>query len=119
MRGQPPRGPRLPFEELQLTDEQLASLETLNATFRETRFQHKVTMDALRDAEQALVRSGNFSESAWDTLYAEYKDDLINAEIENMTHKQATFAVLTDAQQAEIQQKRENVDALRRLFSGN
>ena len=79
----------------------------------------KVTMDALRDAEQALVRSGNFSESAWDTLYAEYKDDLINAEIENMTHKQATFAVLTDAQQAEIQQKRENVDALRRLFSGN
>ncbi|MBO7923246.1 hypothetical protein C7Y69_12545 [Alteromonas sp. KS69] len=119
MRGQPPRGPRLPFKELQLTDEQLVSLETLNATFRETRFQHKVTMDALRNAEQALVRSGNFSESAWDALYAEYKDDLVNAAIENMTHKQATFAVLTDAQQAEVLEKRENVDALRRLFSDN
>jgi len=119
MRGQPPRGPRLPFEELQLTDEQLASLETLNATFRETRFQHKVTMDALRDAEKALVRSGNFSESAWDALYAEYKDDLVNAAIEDIAHKQATYAVLTDVQQAEMQQKRENMDALRRLFSDN
>ncbi|WOI37149.1 Spy/CpxP family protein refolding chaperone [Alteromonas sp. CI.11.F.A3] len=119
MRGQPPRGPRLPFEELQLTDEQLTSLETLNATFRETRFQHKVTMDALKDARKALVRSGNFSESAWDALYAEYKDDLVNAAIEDITHKQATYAVLTDAQQVEMQQKRENMDALRRLFSDN
>ena len=119
MRSQPSRGPRLPFEELQLTDEQLASLETLNATFRETRFQHKVTMDALRNAEQALVRSDNFSESAWHALYAEYKDDLVNAAIEDITHKQATFAVLTDAQQAEVQQRHKNEDALRRLFSGN
>ncbi|WP_282145940.1 Spy/CpxP family protein refolding chaperone [Alteromonas stellipolaris] len=119
MRGQPPRGPRLPFEELKLTDEQIASLETLNAAYRETRLQRRATMDALRGAERALVRSGNFSESAWDTLFAEYKDDLVNAAIEDITHKQATFAVLTDVQQAEMQQKRENIDALRRLFSDN
>ncbi|CAD5253180.1 conserved exported hypothetical protein [Alteromonas sp. 38] len=118
-RGNPLNNLRPPFEALQLTDEQLASLETLNATFRETRFQHKMTLDELRDAEQALVRSGNFSESAWDALYAEYKDDLVNAAIENITHKQATFAVLTDAQKTELQQRRENVDALRRLFSDN
>ncbi|MDO6567861.1 Spy/CpxP family protein refolding chaperone [Alteromonas sp. 1_MG-2023] len=117
MRPMPLRGPRLPFEDLQLSDEQLATLESLNETYRETRFQHKSTMDAFKNAEQALVRSGNFSESAWDALYAEYKEDIINAGTKEIRHMQAVFDVLTDAQQAELEQRREEDDELRRLFT--
>lgn len=114
-----PLRPKPPFNELVLSDDQKATLDTLQTEFQDNQRQHNATMDSFKDAEKALVRSDNFSESAWQGLLLQYQDTLINAAVENIMNKQSMLAVLTDEQRTKLKQWREEEHALRRLFNNH
>lgn len=105
----------LPFKGIELSDEQLASIQALNETFNEKKAQHKATIDAFREAEKALIRSGNFSETAWETIRLQYYDAMIEVGVERATHMQAMLSILTDEQREQLQQQHDEDEALKQL----
>ena len=110
------RGPGLPFGGIELSDEQLASLKTINESFSDKKEQHKETMEAFKEAEKALIRSGDFSQSGWQALSLQYQDTMIEAGVDKITHLKTMFSVLTDEQRAELKQRRSEDEKLKQLF---
>lgn len=108
-----------PFGDIELSDEQIASLETLKNTFSTTAKANRETMRNFRDAQRELVLSHTFSQDTWDALLAKYKDELIEAGVTKAKHRQAMFAVLTESQQAEVKAKREEEKLLRGILSAS
>lgn len=104
------------FKGIGLTDEQQTAIMALNEEFRANVTQHKLTMDAYREKEQALVQSSNFSVAAWEALHVSYQDAMIDAAVEKLTHMQELLALLTDAQIAQLEQRRDNEKFLNQLF---
>jgi len=99
-----------------LSDEQKAELRALKESAKEAMEPHKETMRSFKEAQQALIRSSAFTEDAFDSLVAQYKDDLVSAGVEKAKHRLAMFAVLTDEQQAQLKAKRLEERELREMF---
>lgn len=110
------RIPRLPFKDIELSDEQLTSLHTINETYKDKKEQQRATIKGFRDAEKSLIRSGNFSQSAWENIYLQYHDAMVDAGVEQATHMQALLLVLTREQREQLKQRHEEDEALKQLF---
>lgn len=110
------RGHPMPFRGLDLSDEQKATLATLREDMKDAMATHRETMRSFKEAQQALIRSSAFSKDAFDALVAQYKDELVNAGVAKAKHHQAMFAVLTEAQQSTLKEKRKEERALRDMF---
>ena len=108
-----------PFGGIELSDEQIASLQTLKEAFKTTSKANRETMRNFKDAQRELVLSQIFSQDTWDTLLAKYKDELVEAGVAKAKHRQAMFAVLTESQQAEVKAKREEEKQLRGILSAS
>lgn len=115
-RGNDMRDRHTPFRGLGLSDEQKAELRVLKENAKEAMEPHKETMRSYKEAQQALIRSSAFTEDAFDSLVAQYKDDLVSAGVEKAKHRQVMFAVLTDEQQAQLKAKRLEERELREMF---
>ena len=113
----PKRKPReFLFEGIELSDEQIASFAELRESFKDTSKTNGETLRNFKDAQRDLIRSQSFSQNAWDALIAQYKDDLVSAEVEKAKQRQAMFQVLTQQQQATLKAQRENERELRDMF---
>ncbi|GEA07213.1 hypothetical protein KUL42_19740 [Alteromonas sp. KUL42] len=110
---------RGPFGDIELSDEQIASLQTLKAAFKTTAKANRETMRNFKDAQRELVLTQTFSQDTWDALLAKYKDELVEAGVAKAKHRQAMFAVLTESQQAEVKAKREEEKQLRGILSAS
>ena len=110
---------RGPFGDIELSDEQIASLQTLKEAFKTTAKANRETMRNFKGAQRELVLSQTFSQDTWDALLAKYKDELVEAGVAKAKHKQAMFAVLTESQQAEVKAKREEEKQLRGILSAS
>lgn len=110
---------RGPFGDIELSDEQIASLQTLKEAFKTTAKANRETMRNFKDAQRELVLTQTFSQDTWDALLAKYKDELVEAGVAKAKHRQAMFAVLTESQQAEVKAKREEEKQLRGILSAS
>lgn len=110
---------RGPFGDIELSDEQIASIQTLKDAFKTTAKANRETMRNFIDAQRELVLSQTFSQDTWDALLAKYKDELVDAGVAKAKHRQAMFAVLTESQQAEVKAKREEEKQLRGILSAS
>lgn len=108
-----------PFGDIELSDEQIASLQTLKDAFKTTAKANRETMRNFKDAQRELVLSQTFSQDTWEALLAKYKDELVEAGVAKAKHRQAMFAVLTESQQAEVKAKREEEKQLRGILSAS
>ena len=113
----PKRKPReFLFEGIELTDEQVASLTELRKSFKDASKANREKLRNFKDAQRDLVRSQSFSQDAWDALFAQYKDDLVNAKVEEAQQHQAMVQVLSSEQQAKLEALREEERKLREIF---
>ena len=110
---------RGPFGDIELSDEQIASLQTLKEAFKTTAKANRETMRNFKDAQRELVLTQTFSQDTWNALLAKYKDELVEAGVAKAKHRQAMFAVLTESQQAEVKAKREEEKQLRGILSAS
>lgn len=108
-----------PFGDIELSDEQIASLQTLKEAFKTTAKANRETMRNFKDAQRELVLTQTFTQDTWDALLAKYKDELVEAGVAKAKHRQAMFAVLTESQQAEVKAKREEEKQLRGILSAS
>ncbi|WP_394223061.1 Spy/CpxP family protein refolding chaperone [Alteromonas gracilis] len=104
------------FKGLELSDTQIADIEALRDTFKDTAESNRETMRSFKDAQRQLIQSANFSQDAWSALVTQYEEQLINAGVERIKHRQAMFAVLTDEQQATLNARKEEERSLRQIF---
>ncbi len=114
--AQAPMHGKGPFGGITLSEEQIDELAALRASFEETASGYRETLLNFKVAQRELVQSENFSEDAWNTLLAEYKDDIVSAGVAKAKHHQAMFAVLTETQQAELKAKRDDERTLMEIF---
>lgn len=104
------------FKDIDLSDEQRSELKTLRASFKQDMSAHRQAMKDVRHAQQQLIRSDEFSKSAWDALNSQYQDTLIGAGLNKAKQKQSMLMVLTEAQRLALDNKRTERRALRDLM---
>jgi len=104
------------FKGLELSDTQIAEIEALRNTFKDTAELNRETMRSFKNAQRELIQSANFSQDAWNALVTQYEEQIINAGVERIKHRQAMFAVLNDEQQATLKARKEEERSLRQIF---
>ncbi|WP_414829541.1 Spy/CpxP family protein refolding chaperone [Alteromonas sp. H39] len=100
---------RLPrsFSALSLTDAQETELLSLQKSFSTESEQKRALLKTFIEKEKALIRSDNFSESAWHALAESYQQDFINAMVAHAKHKASMMAVLDEEQKQTLIAMRE------------
>ena len=86
------------MKRLGLSDEQQSQLQALNASQQSARSQAMQTHKAFKDAEKALIDSGNLTRESWQALLEQYQDDFQVVALDKAKHRHAVMQVLSAEQ---------------------
>lgn len=104
----PEREGRMPFDMLDLSDEQSQTIAQLRDAQKAQMEANRSTMEAFRSEEQALIQQSSLDETKWQALVAKYQGTMITAGVERAKTRAAIMAVLTDEQRETLDDMRED-----------
>ncbi len=104
----PEREGRMPFDMLDLSDEQTQTIAQLRDAQKAQMEANRSSMEAFRSEEQALIQQSSLDETKWLALVAKYQDNRIAAGVERAKARAAIMAILTDEQRETLDDMREN-----------
>lgn len=95
------------ISKLELTEEQQASFEQINAAFAQQKEVFKEKRMSFRTAEKAIIQQETFDEEAWMALFNVYSDDAVAMGVEKAKHRHEIWNILTDEQREKLEKRME------------
>ena len=93
------------LETLDLSDDQTAKIDLIKADSKAHSTKSKALRQEFRLAQQTLIRSGSLSESDWQALTLNYKDDMLAMELAKAQNRHNIWNILNAEQQTQVMEK--------------
>ncbi|MEP0357728.1 Spy/CpxP family protein refolding chaperone [Paraglaciecola sp.] len=97
------------FKKLALTDEQKTAVKSIREQARATDKDLRAKLKEFKEAERALITSGDFSSENWLTLSVEYQSDFVAMSVSKANVRHNVWNILTSEQQQKITERIEKM----------
>lgn len=88
---------------LDLSDEQIAAIDSIHNDFEQQKIAFKELKMAHKATEREIIRNDTFDQAAWENLYAEHEQAMLEHGVAKAYMRHQVLAELTEAQQAKLQ----------------
>lgn len=87
---------------LALSDEQSAAIEDIRTEFEQQQATFKQVRKSHKAIEKTIIRSESFDQQAWESLYAEHEQSMLEHAVARAYMQHQVLQVLTDEQQTKL-----------------